>query len=188
MTPTLTRAVPLVAVTGRTLDGVAYRYGDPQLVTDDGESHYFEQMLRDADKKTIRDRAGKPFELLIWHSRSANLGQLPPESVGDVWFEPDEDECRFRAVVKRSRLGDEMLDMVNDGTGRDVSVGFVPRSTIPGVHDGRRLDSHAEIQIRELSLAPTGTGQYAGAEVLSVRALAAPRPVDPTIRLRLLDL
>lgn len=188
MTTTLTRAITGYAVTGRTLEGVAYPYASPQRVTDDGETFYFEQILHGADRKSIRDRAGRAFELLIWHSRSSNRGALPPESVGEVWFEPGDDECRFRAVVKRSRLGDEMLDLVNDGTGRDVSIGMRPFQTVPGVYEGHRLDSHAEIGLRELSLAPTGTGQYEGAEVLTVRARTAPKAVDPLVRLRLLDL
>jgi HK97 family phage prohead protease len=189
MTITLSRALPLIEVKGRTLEGVAYKYAHPSSVTDDGEEFYYEQILRGADTKTIRDRAarGDSFPVLIWHSRTVNKGQLPPDSIGDVQFHPNDTELEFKAVLNRSRLADEMLELVDDEVARDTSVSFSPRRDIEGVHEGRLLLSRAEISLRELSLAPTGTGQHAGAKVLVMRATAAPDP-EIDARLRLLNL
>lgn len=183
----ISRAVPIPTVTGRTLEGVAYQYAVPSLVSDDdGITSYYEQILTDADRKTIRDRAGT-FPLLIWHSRTSNRGKLPPDQIGEVTFRPAADALEYTAVVSRSRLGDEMLDLVRDGTAEDVSVSYRPLRDIEGVHEGRPLVSRAEIRLNELSLAPTGTGQHEGAKVLVMRAAPA---VDDllTARFRLLDL
>lgn len=185
----ISRALPLVEVTGRVIEGHAYSYAHPAEVTDDGESFYFEQILRDADRKTIRDRAGGTFPLLIWHSRTANAGQFPTQSIGDVEFRPTGDHLAYRAVFDRSALADEMLELVADETARDVSVSFSPLRDIEGVLDGRPLVSRAEISLKELSLAPTGTGQHDGAKVLVMRATTAPPDRnDALVRLRLLNL
>lgn len=185
-----TRALPLVELTGRTIEGVAYRYELPSSVTDDGLEYYYEQMLRGCDTKTIRDRAGGAFPLLVWHSRTTNRGLLPPDEVGQVQFTPREASLDFRAVLNRSRLADELRELIADDTARDVSVSFKPLRPVEGVHDGRLLVSHAAISLRELSVAPTGTGQHAGAEILVMRAAGMPdlAAASATARLRLLDL
>lgn len=184
------RALPLVEVRGRTLEGVAYQYGHPSLVTDDGSDFYFEQMLRDADRKSIRDRCGAGFPLLIWHSQTSNRGQFPPDPIGEVAFAPTDDGLSYRAVLNRSRLADEMLELVADDTARDVSVSYRPIRDIDGVHDGRPLVSRAEIALKELSICPTGTAQHAGAKVLVMRSTPTVSPSVTTVaaRLRLLGL
>jgi len=186
----ISRALPLVEVVGRTIEGVAYSYAQPSDVSDDGgETSYFEQILKGADTKTIRDRAGGTFPLLIWHSRTSNAGHFPPQSIGEVVFEPGPEHLGYRAVLDRSKLADEMLELVADETARDVSVSYNPLRDVEGVHDGRLLVSRAEIALKELSLAPTGTGQHDGAKVLVMRATDAhPDRNDALIRLRLLNL
>jgi hypothetical protein len=187
----VSRSLPLVEVRGRTLEGVAYQYGLPSLVTDDGTDFYFEQLLRDADKKSIRDRAasGGHFPLLIWHSQTTNRGEFPPDPIGEVEFRPTADALAYKAVLDRSRLADEMLELVADETARDVSVSYKPLRDIDGVHEGRQLVSRAEIALRELSVCPTGTGQHEGARVLVMRSTAAPASrLDVEARLRLLHL
>lgn len=186
----ISRSIPLIGVEGRTLEGVAYHYVKPSLVTDDGgETHYYEQLLNDADTKTIRDRAEGTFPLLIWHSRTSNAGHFPTQSIGDVTFRPTEEACEFTAVLSRSKLADEMLELVQDETARDTSVSYKPLRDIEGVWEGRPLVSRAEIALRELSLCPTGTAQHDGAKVLVMRATdALPNRSDITARLRLLDL
>lgn len=183
----ISRAINAFEVTGRTLEGRAYGYGVPASVTDNGTDRYFEQILHGADTKTIRDRAGGAFPLLVWHSQSSNRGRMPSDEIGQVRFEPTEEGLDYTAVLSRSRLADEMLDMAKDGTAEDVSVSYKPLADIEGVHEGHRLVSRAEIALRELSLCPTGTGQHEGAKVLVMRATLA-RPSTVEARLRLLNL
>lgn len=198
-TPTLSRAVPLIERTGRTIEGIAYAYAHPSLVHDDNPlDPYYEQILRGADRKTIRDRAarGGHFPLLTWHAWTGMRGHMPPEQIGDVEFHPTDDHLEFKAVFRHNRTADEVLDMVadvDDPVASDVSATFKALRTIPGVHDGRTLLSRAEIAIVELSVAPTGTGQHDGARILVHRAdtLTADtiaREADLDARLRLLDL
>ncbi len=186
----ISRALPLVEVVGRTLEGVAYQYAHPAEVTDDGgESYYLEQMMYGADTKSIRDRAGGTFPLLIWHSRTSNAGHFPTKSIGEVEFIPTPDHLAYRAVLDRSKLADEMLELVADDTARDVSVSYKPRRDVESVIDGRLLVSRAVISLEELSLTPTGTGQHDGAKVLVMRATEAlPARADALVRLRLLNL
>jgi hypothetical protein len=176
----VSRSLPLVEVSGRTIEGVAYRYVNPALVTDDGgDTYYWEQILRDADKKTIRDRAamGNHFPLLIWHSQTSNKGHFPPDPIGEVEFFPEADHLGYRAVLDRSRYADEMLELVRDETARDVSVSYRPLDDIPGVKDGRPLVSRATIAIRELSICPTGTAQHDDAKILVMRGKNAERDI-----------
>lgn len=185
----ISRSLSIPDVTGRTLEGAAYRYGVPAEVTDNGVDRYFEQILHGADAKTIADRAGQEFPLLIWHSRSSNRGQLPAEEIGSVEFTPTAEGLDYRAVLSRSRNADQMLELVTDGTAEDVSVSYRPVRDIEGVHMGRPLVSRAEIALKELSLCPTGTGQHEGAKVLVMRATTDRSSIAAvSARLRLLDL
>lgn len=194
--PILSRAVAIPHVTGRTIEGVAYRYAHPSRVTDDGHVFYLEQILSGADTKSIRDRGGA-FPLLVWHSRTVNRGKLPPQSIGQVQFRPVADtQLEYTAVFDRSRLADEMLEMVaesldpsGDDLASDVSVSFRPLRPVESVVDGELLVSHAAIALRELSVVPTGTGQHADAKVLVMRAHGdAGTRTDIDARLRLLGL
>jgi hypothetical protein len=186
----ISRSIPLVEVRGRTLEGFAYEYAHPSKVTDDqGATYYYEQLLRDCDRKTIRDRAstGHSFPLQVWHGTTSNKGVMPPDEIGEVEFRPTDEGLAYKAVLSRGRLADEMLDMVDDETARDVSVSYKPMRDIEGTHDGYVLVSRAEIALKELSLCPTGTAQHDGAKVLVMRSSNA-RPSAAEIRLRLLDL
>lgn len=185
----VSRAISLPEVAGRVLEGSAFNYAHPSNVTDDGESYYLEQILQGADTKSIRDRAGGTFPLLVWHSHTGNLGIMPPEEIGTVEFQPTDTHLAYKAVLNRSALADEMLEMVADETARDVSVSYRPLRDIEGVMEGKLLVSRAEIALRELSLCPTGTGQHADAKVLVMRATNAPlHRIDIEARLRLLNL
>jgi phage head maturation protease len=186
----ISRAVPIPEVEGRTLIGRAYSYGLPASVTDDGgASRYFEQILHGADTKSIADRAGGTFPLLIWHSQDANRGHFPTDEIGEVTFHPTEEGLDYTAVVSRGRLGDEMLELAKDGTAEDVSMTYRPLRNIEGVFEGHPLVSRAEIALKELSLCPTGTGQHEGAKVLVMRATTVvPDLADLDARLRLLNL
>lgn len=151
--------------------------------------HYYVQLLRGCDRKTIADRVttGASFPLQVWHGTTSNRGHMPPDEIGEVEFAPTDDGLAYRAVLDRSRLADEMLELVNDDTARDVSVSYRPLGDIDDAHDGYQLVSRAEIALRELSLYPSGTGQHDGARVLVVRSTDV-RPTAAEIRLRLLGL
>ena len=185
----ISRAATDFAVSGRTLEGIAYKYGRPADVTDDEITRYYEQMLHGCDTKSIRDRAGGTFDVLVWHSRSTNRGQFPPEDIGQVSFHPTDEHLEFEASIKKSYVADEVLELVADETARDVSIGYKIMHDIEGVHAGSRLVSRAEVALRELSICPTGTGMHDDAEVLVMRAASgAFIPASVDARLRLLNL
>ncbi len=177
-------------MTGRMLEGRAIPYVVPARVTDDGgRSHYFEQLLRGCSKKSILDRAGSPFELVVWHGTTSNRGHMPAESIGDVRFTESEHGLDYVATVNRSALGDEMLEMAGDGLATDNSLSYRPIDDVNGVHDGELLVSRAVIALKDLSLCPAGTAQHPGSKVLVMRAVdAVPQMSAAEVRLRLLDL
>ena len=184
----MSRAISLPEVAGRTLEGIAYKYSHPANVSDDdGRSRYWEEILHGADLKGITDR-GTAFPLLVWHSRTSNKGRMPAASIGEVEFRPTVDHLAYKAVMSRSALADEMLELVGDETARDVSVSFRALNAVEGLHAGERLVSRSMIKLRELSLCPTGTGQHADAKVLVMRATDARPMSDFDVRLRLLNL
>jgi|GEM_PF-3885908 len=187
----LSRAIPtLPEITGRTIEGLAAPFMVPASVTDDGgASRYWEQILPEAANKTIADRQGGAFPLHVFHPLTSNKGRMPAERIGDVYFTPGADGLEFHATVDRSDLGDEMLDLVRDEVGDDVSLCMRPIRNIEGTYEGARLVSRAEIGIRELSLCPAGTAQHPGSKVLVMRAShAAATATEIAARLRLLDL
>ena len=169
MTTTLTRAATVDDFTGRTLEGVAYRYERPSRVSDDHfRTNYFEEIMKRADAKTIGDRPSFPLHRL--HDRDV-------DPIGDVTFHHSdtEDALLFVATVNRSDAGDELLE---DEGWRDVSVGFKPlrNSFRQSPHYGKVVQRR-EIKIVELSVAPTGTGLHKGAEITVVRAAEHSTPL-----------
>ena len=96
--------------------------------------------------------------------------------LGQVSFNHSDDESAlmFTAELHRNAEADAILENLDEW--RDVSIGFA------AIRNGERYTDHhgkivqrAEIALRELSLAPTGTGLAKGAEVLSVRSAQTPR-------------
>ena len=171
MKSTLIRATPGdVTADGRTLIGMALYWNRSSKVTDDGgQSYYPESFSPRSVDKTIKERAGIPLPLGVFHPWSpGSPGNTPlfDEPVGSVRFTSTREGLGFRARVARTELGDDILEMVNDGELTDVSIGFVPykSETVEGV------TVRTEIALLELSLAPTGTGQHQGSQVLAVRA------------------
>ena len=162
----INRASEIADYTGRTLEGVALRYERPSRVTDDGwQSSYYEEVLKGADTKTLSERGSFPLQ------RAHEDVQL-----GEVSFSHSDDESAlmFTAQLSRNAEADAILDDLDEW--RDVSIGF------QAIRNGERFTDHhgkivqrAEIALRELSLAPTGTGLAKGAEVLAVRSATTPR-------------
>jgi phage head maturation protease len=154
-----------ITAEGRTLVGRAYHYERPSLVSDDGgRSRYWEEFARTCDRKTLAERGTYP--LMLMHGTVAGR-QLP---IGSSTFERSADGLMFVAPLARTRDADEALELVNAGVLTDASVRY--RSFDDRQRVGRQgpITTRFEIGIRELSLAPTGFGQHAGAEVLMVRS------------------
>ena len=162
----INRSTEISDYTGRTLEGVALRYGRPSRVTDDGwQSSYYEEVLQGADRKTLAERGSFPLQ------RAHEAVQL-----GEVSFSHSDDESAlmFTAELHRNAEADEILEDLDEW--RDVSIGF------NAIRNGERFTDHhgkitqrVEIGLRELSLAATGTGLAKGAEVLAVRSATTPR-------------
>ena len=162
----LNRSTEIADYTGRTLEGVALRYGRPSRVTDDGwQSSYYEEVLRGADSKTLAERGSFPLQ------RAHEAVQL-----GEVSFSHSDDESAlmFTAELHRNAEADAILENLDEW--RDVSIGFsaIRNAERYSDHHGR-ITQRVEIGLRELSLAPTGTGLAKGAEVLAVRSATTPR-------------
>lgn len=175
---TLNRATEVADFTGRTLEGYAYRYERPSRVTDDSwRTSYYEEIVRGADSKTLRERSS--FPLHRYHDTSVDLGS--------VQFEHSEDESAlmFRAFLNQSDAANELLEQLDEW--RDVSVGFTALRNAKRVTDHHGpIVQRVELRLDELSLAPTGTGLTKGAEVVARRAAQLETPRLDVLRKRLI--
>ncbi|MEQ1872966.1 MAG: HK97 family phage prohead protease [Ilumatobacteraceae bacterium] len=170
MTALLTRSFGSeLATDGRTLEGLAFRWDVASKVSDGGPS-YLEAFTRGSTDKTLKERGPRPLGFLHPWTPGAKTDPMP---LGAVTFRAGTEGLEFSAKVSKTRNGDEMLELVNDGAVTDVSIGFrsfkeAKRGTVV---------YRTEIGLEELSLIPTGFGAHTGAEVLAVRAidLGAPR-------------
>jgi hypothetical protein len=183
---TLNRSTQIADFTGRTLEGVAYRYEYPSRVTDDGwRTHYFEEMLRNCDRRTIGHRRAS-FPLTKLHKSDGGI------EIGQTTFAHSADEraLMFTATVDHGRDGDQLLEQIEEWG--DVSVTFdaIRNSQRRTPHHGQIMQ-RAEIRLVDLSLNPAGTGLAKGAEVQLVRSSIT--PATPAVelaqrRLQLLNL
>lgn len=158
--------------TGRTLEGLAYRFEHPSRVADPGKPPYLEAFARGSANKTITERASFPVD--YYHGLMAGTvgarSRWSGEVFGGVVFRAGSDGLEFTAKLSNTRGADEMLDLINDGAIGDVSIAAYPiKSDTRGGVVWRD-----EIAIAALSLAPVGTGQHDGAKVLAVRAKGTP--------------
>ena len=162
---TLHRAADVGDYTGRTIEGVAYRYERPSRVSDDGyRTTYFEEIMRRADIKTLSERDAFPLYRLHDSTR---------DPAGEVTFARSDGEgaLMFTATINRSAEGDALLADIPDW--QDVSVGYKPvKDTYRHTDHHGRITQRRELRLLELSVAPTGTGQSKGAEILAMRAAA----------------
>lgn len=176
------RAAHELDYTGRTVEGIAYRYNYPSRVTDDfWVTSYFEEMLSGADSRTLSHRSAT-FPLVQGHKSQGGT------QVGTVTFARSDDEraLMFTGTVDHGTAGDELLADID--TWRDASVTFEP------IRTSRRMSQfhgeviqRAEVRFHELALTPAGTGLAKGAEVLAVRAAVAPAtPLLDDVRRRMI--
>lgn len=168
MVDTLTRSVD-AQVDGRTLVGVAVPWDRPARVTDDGRAFYLEAFRADSADKSIAQRGVYPgFE-------GHDTGRRP---VGSVTFHRSEQGLTFELPIARGDSGDELLELVNGGAMRSVSIGFRPINDTVRAAAGEPVTYRTEIALRHLAVVPTGYGQHPDATVEGVRAeLDPPAPV-----------
>lgn len=151
-----------VEADGRTLSGIAYFYDRSSMVSDGGPA-YLEQFSRTAANKTIKERGSVPLGYLHpWSPTSRS----DPQPLGTAQFRNGSDGLEFTARLSNTSYANEMLELVNDGAVRDVSIGFLPIKSL--TKDA--VTVRTEIALRELSLVPTGFGAHTGASVMEVRA------------------
>ena len=152
---------------GRTLIGEALPWEKPTKVRDLTGPSYLEAFRRTAADKTLTEHPGG-FPLFRTHEYVFNPTAEP---LGIAQFERSEHSLVYRAYMSKTRKADEALALVNDGALRDVSVGFEPLQTQKIRTAQGLVHVRSEIALIELSLAPTGFGQYPEGKVLAVRAM-----------------
>lgn len=170
--------------TGRTVEGLAYRYDAPSRVSDDHwRNSYFEEFSKGCDTRTRN--AHPSFPVMVAHGALREKG-----AIGTVTFAHSSNE---RALVFTAELDDtevvnEILDDLENWS--DVSVGFnALRSAVRQSQFHGPITSRKEVRLEELSICPTGTGLVKGAEITLVRSeieIATPRLASLNKRLRLL--
>lgn len=160
---TLYRSLEIGETTGRTLSGIAMPWDRPTRVRDLVGPAYMEAFAPQSTDVSIRQHAS--FPMFVRH----DYGQDP---IGVVTFHRSAEALMYEAPLSKTVRADEQLELVNDGAMRSVSVGFKPLQAIRGrMINGATVDQYrTEVALRELSLAPTGFGQYAEAGVTAVRS------------------
>lgn len=165
----LVRTAPIdLSSDGRNLEGLAFPWDRPSMVTDDGgRTRYLEEFSQRSADQTLKMRADRP--LFVAH-------EYLKGSVGEVSFRPSGEGLVFYARMSDTNYAKQTLQDVNDGKLRAVSVGFRP------IRSGKRSDPSGlvtvrnEIAIEELSLAQQG--QHEDALVLAVRAIEGTPRLD----------
>lgn len=167
-----TVAVVDLEADGRNLHGHAVELERDYDVSDPGRGRYRERHARTSFNKSLADRGRDGRWPLLMHHPFAPGSRTSPVPLGAVRYFVDGGRLAFHARASATRDADEALELVRDGALRDVSIGAreVAARTL---RDGKGPYLYrTESALRELSLAPTGFGQYADAKVLEVRATA----------------
>jgi len=155
---TLYRSLVIGEAVGRTLSGLAVPWNTPQRVHDPGRPPYLEAF---APESCTRSLAHSPTrDLFVRHNYTE-------DPIGTATFHRSAEGLMFEAPVARTQRGDEYLELINGGAMRSVSVGFRPIQHLTR----SEVTVRTEVALRELSLTPTGFGQYAEAGVTAVRDL-----------------
>lgn len=172
--PTLYRATfDIQDVTGRTLSGHAIPWNlatevrDYDRATGTFGDPYLEAFAETSTDVTLSHHL-EPFPLFSWHDYKDDD---QAERVGGVVFIRAEDGLDFEAVMTPgSAKADDTLAKVKDGSWESTSVGFTPIHHVDRQTPGGTVRLRTEVALGELSLAPTGMGQYPEAKVLAIRA------------------
>jgi HK97 family phage prohead protease len=163
-TPFLIRTNPVdLEVTsagdGRTICGLAVPFGVKATVSDDGgRTSYVEQFRNGAFARTIRERGAQSVKSLAMHAKD----RLP---IGRASLLREDHAGLYAEIrVSKTTLGDEVLELVRDGSLDSLSIGF------RGVHHvplGRDHIERTEVALREIS--PVWAPAYEGAAIAGVR-------------------
>lgn len=168
MSETLYRSVEIGDTVGRTLSGIAMPWDKPTFVRDLTGPRYLEAFSPTSTDVSLSQHANFPG--FVRH----NYGVDP---LGVVTFQRSAEALMFEYTLSKTRDADDKLELVKDGAMRAVSVGFKPDKAARRSILGRMVDQYrTEVRLRELSLAPTGFGQYAEAGVMAVRSEADDDP------------
>lgn len=159
---------------GRNVEGLAFRWNHPSLVSDDGKTRYREQFARGSAARTLSQRSHHP--MFIRHEHLAG-------SVGETTFAPANEGLMFRARLYDGELPSAALERVSDPKHPEhlgaVSIGFRPIVTRSKRDAHGEIVERAEIAIEELSLATLGQAQHEGALVLAVRSIGGADSAPP---------
>ena len=184
MSATLYRATEAdISTDGRTLEGRAVYLDRTSRVVDPGGMPYRESFARNAFKKSIQERAGRRFPLMMFHPLAPGA-RTSPVPLGAVDFVVGQESLDFQARVSETVAGTEALALLADGAIGDVSIGFRPiKAKRLRDADGDYV-MRTEVGLIELSLAPVGLAQHEGAQVLAVRSQANGTPRLDALRRR----
>lgn len=183
----ITRSAPLADIdrTGRTLEGLAFRWDHPSQVADRRGPSYLEEFARTAVDRTLGIQPVHPLGILHPWSPGARTSPIP---VGSVRFSKGSEGLMFRAIVSKTVAGDEALELVDDFALRDVSIGARPIRNSTRMTPKGRVVRREEMALRELSLVPPGMGLHDAAQVLAVRSEQPDRVLLAEYRARALAL
>jgi hypothetical protein len=166
------RAAVSLETEGRTLLGLAVPFDTPALVQDIGmRGRYWEAFSAQSFDKTLRQNP-EPRPLFWFHENA--FGPAEPLGVSDFTISRAEPGpsggVLYRAHLSRTRRADEILELVKDraAEGASVHVRWVTSSK-KQFAEGLAV-YRTEVNLRDLSLAPTGTQQYPTARTLAIRA------------------
>lgn len=176
MSDTLWRATFEIGdAVGRTLEGLAVPWDRPTRVRDMTGPAYLEAFAPGSADVTIRQHPSFPV------FKRHNYAQDP---IGVVTFQRSHEGLIFTAALSKTNAADEALELVNDGAMRSVSVGFRPVQHIKRAMADGEVTVRTEVALKELSLAPTGFGQYQEALVSSVREEQLTTPILDALQRR----
>lgn len=162
MTETLYRSLNIGDAVGRTLSGIAMPWDTPTRVRDLTGPAYVEAFSPTSADVSLSQHDN--FPVFVRH----NYGIDP---IGVVTFQRSAEALMFELMMSQTRDADDKLALVNDGAMRSVSLGFKPFHAVSKIIGRSNVHAYrTEVGLRELSLAPTGFGQYAEAGVLAVRS------------------
>lgn len=175
---TLYRASSQLEIVGRTIDGLAIPWDIWAMVHDLTGPEYPEAHARsNFDESLRRDPGPRPL-----YSTHEYAFDPTAEPLGVAHFMPSAEAMMFRAFLSHTRKADEQLELIKDGAKRATSVGFRPLKTRRVARPEGLIGRYrVESKLRELSIAPTGFGQYPASKVLAIRADLDDRPESEEI-------
>lgn len=166
MTDTLYRSLEIGEATGRTLSGLAMPWDAPTRVRDLTGPAYMEAFAPGSADVSMRQHPSFP----VFVNHAYRFDPLA-EPLGVVIFQRSAAGLVYEAPLSKTARADEMLELIRDGAMRSVSIGFRPIHTTSRTLGRTNVAAYrTEVALRELSIAPTGMGQYAEAGIEAVRS------------------